>query len=337
MVLIALLLVAVVSLVLGLALASSVWLIVSLVASVLAAAALVLLVRKQRQLEGPKPAKSRAAKSSAGSAGAASAAGAGASPARRQVPRRPVRPPRRRCGPAPARARSRLPISGRSRAPRAVAEPAPVVAAATSADVWVVDGFPEYHRAGCSTLSGRNGEPIPRGQALEDGFTPCEVCAPESESESPGTAATANSASAAAASSGRQVWVADGYPVSHMPDCGELTELRSRRALRAGASRTAPSPAGDQSRRRLRQARPSRGRREGERVRIPTGPGGEAVDRTGRGDGWDGRGERSRPRAATMVRPSPAPKATDAGGEARAGTCRWPTGVPSTSANRASS
>ena len=43
----------------------------------------------------------------------------------------------------------------------------------------VVDGYPDYHRAGCSTLEGLADEPVPHDQAVEDGFSPCEICDPE--------------------------------------------------------------------------------------------------------------------------------------------------------------
>jgi hypothetical protein len=42
--------------------------------------------------------------------------------------------------------------------------------------VWVVDGRPRYHLGSCSFLSGRQPEPIPLDQAVEDGFTPCSLC-----------------------------------------------------------------------------------------------------------------------------------------------------------------
>jgi hypothetical protein len=49
-----------------------------------------------------------------------------------------------------------------------------------SADtVWVVDGRPRYHLGSCSFLSGRQPEPIPLDQAVEDGFTPCSLCDPD--------------------------------------------------------------------------------------------------------------------------------------------------------------
>jgi hypothetical protein len=46
--------------------------------------------------------------------------------------------------------------------------------------VWVIDGRPRYHLAGCDFLLGRSGQPIPLSQAVEDGFTPCARCDPDS-------------------------------------------------------------------------------------------------------------------------------------------------------------
>lgn len=44
--------------------------------------------------------------------------------------------------------------------------------------VWVVDGRPRYHTRDCATLASLDAEPIPRGQALEDGFVACSLCEP---------------------------------------------------------------------------------------------------------------------------------------------------------------
>src|SRR4051794_14577136 len=127
MVLTGLLIIAAVSVVLGLVLASATWLIVSLVASVLAAFFLyrswgTIKERRTNMARRKKPAESGPS---------------GASP----------------------------PSVG-------------VTASSRPDDVWVVDGRPAYHRSGCAELAGRTSEPIPLGQALEDGFTPCATCAP---------------------------------------------------------------------------------------------------------------------------------------------------------------
>jgi hypothetical protein len=45
--------------------------------------------------------------------------------------------------------------------------------------VWVIDGRPRYHLAGCDFLSDRVAEPVPLRQAFEDGFTPCGWCDPD--------------------------------------------------------------------------------------------------------------------------------------------------------------
>lgn len=47
-------------------------------------------------------------------------------------------------------------------------------------EVLVVDGRPRYHLAGCVHLLGRQSEPLPVGEAIELGFTPCGLCEPDS-------------------------------------------------------------------------------------------------------------------------------------------------------------
>lgn len=47
-------------------------------------------------------------------------------------------------------------------------------------DVLVIDGRPRYHVAGCVHLIGRESEPLPVGEAVELGFTPCGMCEPDS-------------------------------------------------------------------------------------------------------------------------------------------------------------
>lgn len=47
-------------------------------------------------------------------------------------------------------------------------------------DVLVIDGRPRYHVAGCVHLLGRPHEPLPVGEAVELGFTPCGLCEPDS-------------------------------------------------------------------------------------------------------------------------------------------------------------
>jgi len=52
-------------------------------------------------------------------------------------------------------------------------------AAPAEPEVWVADGYPEYHTAGCHELNGRDAEPVPVSQAVEDGFSPCGRCDPD--------------------------------------------------------------------------------------------------------------------------------------------------------------
>ncbi|MFI6757794.1 hypothetical protein ACIBF5_01435 [Micromonospora sp. NPDC050417] len=46
-------------------------------------------------------------------------------------------------------------------------------------DVLVVDGRPRYHLADCPHLRDRETEPLPVGEAVGLGFTPCAICAPD--------------------------------------------------------------------------------------------------------------------------------------------------------------
>ncbi|MDG6102538.1 hypothetical protein PQF33_10495 [Dactylosporangium aurantiacum] len=45
-------------------------------------------------------------------------------------------------------------------------------------EVLVIDGRPRYHVRGCVHLLGRESEPLPVGEAVELGFTPCSGCEP---------------------------------------------------------------------------------------------------------------------------------------------------------------
>ncbi|GAB7047362.1 hypothetical protein [Catenuloplanes indicus] len=49
-----------------------------------------------------------------------------------------------------------------------------------TADVYVVDGRPRYHLAGCVHLMDKEAEPLPVNEAAELGFTPCGLCEPDS-------------------------------------------------------------------------------------------------------------------------------------------------------------
>lgn len=45
--------------------------------------------------------------------------------------------------------------------------------------VWVIDGRPRYHLASCIFIIGRRPEPVSLRQAVEDGFSPCAQCDPD--------------------------------------------------------------------------------------------------------------------------------------------------------------
>lgn len=167
-----LLLIALACLAVGLALASAGWLIGSLVASAVAA---IVVVRQRHAISARRP------------AAAGSKSGAGAPDGRGNA------------GTAPGSAAASV---------ATVAVTVPAAATGGGADgareVWVVDGEPLYHARGCPALSGKDGEPVPLQQALEDGFTDCPDCDPRD-------AATV-----------RSVLVVDGRPDYHLPGCTEL-------------------------------------------------------------------------------------------------------------------
>jgi methylphosphotriester-DNA--protein-cysteine methyltransferase len=98
-----------------------------------------------------------------------------------------------------------------------------------SGDVWVVDGFPDYHRADCPTLTDLPAEAIPHDQAVEDGFAPCSVCTPEAGShpEALRTAAAPDPQTDSAVEDAEdvEVWVVDGYPEYHRQGCERLADL----------------------------------------------------------------------------------------------------------------
>jgi hypothetical protein len=45
--------------------------------------------------------------------------------------------------------------------------------------VFVIDGRPRYHVTTCGFIVGRGSEPVTLRQAVEDGFTPCALCDPD--------------------------------------------------------------------------------------------------------------------------------------------------------------
>ena len=63
-------------------------------------------------------------------------------------------------------------------------EPAPAktlapLKAKSHENVWVIDGRPRYHLSSCGFLVGQESEPIPLQQAVDDGFSPCSRCEPD--------------------------------------------------------------------------------------------------------------------------------------------------------------
>lgn len=211
MVLIGLLLLALACLVLGLVLASAAWLLGSLAASV--AAAFVLWQTRERI---GAPAAAHTAK---GVPAARATSGA----------------------PAPAEPQGRAGSGPASLATDAEGGPDPDYLArraawfaegAGSGDVWVVDGLPDYHRAGCAALRGTAAEPIPRSQAIQDGFTPCATCTPDVGPVAPADPVTATAGPPESGSPGDRpepgspagappgaVWVIDGRPRYHRETC----------------------------------------------------------------------------------------------------------------------
>ena len=77
--------------------------------------------------------------------------------------------------------------------------------AAHEDDVWVVDGQPLFHARGCDQLAGHDAEPVPYAQAVDDGFTECSACKPPVGADV------------------TEVWVVDGRPEYHLPDCAQLS------------------------------------------------------------------------------------------------------------------
>lgn len=53
--------------------------------------------------------------------------------------------------------------------------------AALSREVLVIDGRPRYHLPRCVHLRGRDSEPLPIGEAIELGFSPCALCEPDAK------------------------------------------------------------------------------------------------------------------------------------------------------------
>ncbi|WP_433529165.1 hypothetical protein ACQPYA_22985 [Micromonospora sp. CA-263727] len=184
----ALILVAVVLLVLGLAGGSSPLLVVSIGASLLAAVALVAGARQAAagRATGHRGPAGRPPRDAAGEAAPAAGREPGI-PAQhipptvetgdvgwRQPPGSPVTGPRERVVDAGADA------DGYDDEP-AAQEITPEQAARVALlpdEVRVVDGRPRYHLVECPHLVGREHEPLPVAEAADLGFTPCAHCTP---------------------------------------------------------------------------------------------------------------------------------------------------------------
>ncbi len=54
------------------------------------------------------------------------------------------------------------------------------------AQVWVIDGRPDYHRKDCSRVSRGAAEEVPRAQAVQDGFSSCDLCHPDAAASDEG-------------------------------------------------------------------------------------------------------------------------------------------------------
>jgi len=175
---IALVVVAAVLWVIGLLESSDLWYYSSIVASVLAAFALLTAVRQRARAQIPeddfdvdptyRP--------------------AGAIPlvprptGRAAVPRL-INPERRlpsqRDEPVPADSSSELDPEPPDEPPaQMITEKQASLIAALTAEVVVIDGRPRYHEAGCLHLLGRAAERLPVAEAVQLGFTPCGQCEP---------------------------------------------------------------------------------------------------------------------------------------------------------------
>jgi hypothetical protein len=65
-------------------------------------------------------------------------------------------------------------------APQSVPAADAALVARMAAEVVVIDGRPRYHLPTCLHLLGRESEPLPVGEAVTLGFTPCSLCEPDS-------------------------------------------------------------------------------------------------------------------------------------------------------------
>ncbi|XTZ14156.1 hypothetical protein ACQSSU_21965 [Micromonospora echinospora] len=195
-----LILVAVVLLVAGLVGGSSVLLVASIGASLLAAVALVVGARQvatARATADPAVSTDRRREPAAAGATATSfrrtagqtvpaqfaptTDGTGDS-GWRQPPGSPVAEPEPQGPPGPPAAGTRDDDPGPADDEPGVQEVSPADAARVArldTEVLVVDGRPRYHVADCLHLLGREPEPLPASEAVELGFTPCADCGPD--------------------------------------------------------------------------------------------------------------------------------------------------------------
>lgn len=201
LIVILLLVVALVLLVVGLSTGSSAFLLGSVAVSVLAVFA-VVRARQQRDARKAQAAalKAEAARVAADKQSLAEARAAGPSqqPAGQpavaespdvQPPALPEQPVATEPAVHPAAAVPLQPAvpSERAVAPELAVPSEPLAAAGTTApldthgnrSVWVLDGHPLYHLPVCASLAGLGPVAVPLRQAVEDGFTPCARCDPD--------------------------------------------------------------------------------------------------------------------------------------------------------------
>jgi hypothetical protein len=196
-VLIGLLLVALVCLILGLVLASGPWLIGSLVASAVAG---YVLWRQREQIRGRSstpnaPAVPTASRQTSLVTGTAFAGKTStATPARPgSADASPAATPdtevwvvdglpqyhRKGCGQIEGKDAEAVPFAQAIEDGFGECPTCAPVAAGQVTQVWVLDGRPDYHTEDCARIAHADGEQVPRAQAVEDGFTACEVCHPD--------------------------------------------------------------------------------------------------------------------------------------------------------------
>lgn len=161
------LLLALACLVVGIALASSAWLVASLVATV---AAGVLLWTTRASRGGATPPRAGAHTSAAHTSAVSTLAAHTVA-----VPTVAVPAPAVPTVAAHAAADPEILPAASGSAP---GSPSPS-ASAVAEQVWVVDGRPLYHRADCALIKDLPAEAISIAQATEDGFLRCSLCEPK--------------------------------------------------------------------------------------------------------------------------------------------------------------